>query len=100
VLKELKLRGSNVVMEISQPQPHRYSELKRVSLIELGVKVHAFNLGYSTQEVDIKRISTRGHPRQKVGKTPISTNGWAWYHPSSKGSTNRKIKIQASQGIK
>jgi hypothetical protein len=55
------------------------------------------------QEAEIRRISIPGQPGQKVHKTPISINDWAWWCmpiiPAMQRGTNRRILVQASPGI-
>jgi hypothetical protein len=42
----------------------------------------------------------QGQPGQKVLETPISTNGMHLSFPSTLGSTNRRIEVQAGLSIK
>jgi hypothetical protein len=52
--------------------------------------------------VEIKKISVQDQHWQKVSETPISINkSWAWCAAviPVTGKVNRKIEIQAGQGI-
>jgi hypothetical protein len=58
----------------------------------------------ATLEAKIRRIMVQNQPRQNSSRDPISTNGWAWWCtpviPVTQGSTNRRIVVQASLGVK
>jgi hypothetical protein len=58
----------------------------------------------ATWKTKTGRISVQGQPRQKVHKTPISTNDWVQSQvpviPATWGSTNRRIGVQPGLNIK
>jgi hypothetical protein len=57
----------------------------------------------ATREAEIRRIMVWGQPGQKVHKTPISINSWAWWHvpvtQATAGSLNR-MAVQGGLGKK
>jgi hypothetical protein len=57
-----------------------------------------------TWKVEPRGIPPQGHLGKKFTKTPIPANGWVWdtclSRPTTRGSTNKRLAVQASPGIK
>jgi hypothetical protein len=55
--------------------------------------IHAWTL--ATQEAEIRRVEIQAQPGQIAQETPISTNGWVWWHllvtPATVEGLDRRI---------